>query len=78
MLNAFNIEDVIAYIRETSSERVLCLASRDEHAPVRLPLSALEARELECLYGADAELDGDDAVLTATGPSFHAWRLTNG
>ena len=47
-------------------------------APVRLPLSALEARELECLYGADAELDGDDAVLTATGPSFHAWRLTNG
>ena len=75
---AFVDEDVIAYIRETSSERVLCLASRDEHAPVRLPLSALEARELECLYGADAELDGDDAVLTATGPSFHAWRLTNG
>jgi alpha-glucosidase len=75
---AFVDEDVIAYVRETSSERVLCLASRDEHAPVRLPLSALEARELECLYGADAELDGDDAVLTATGPSFHAWRLTNG
>ncbi len=75
---AFVDEDVIAYIRETSSERVLCLASSDEHAPVRLPLSALEARELECLYGADAELDGDDAVLTATGPSFHAWRLTNG
>ena len=75
---AFVDDDVIAYIRETSSERVLCLASRDEHAPVRLPLSGLEARELERLYGADAELDGDDAVLPATGPSFHVWRLTNG
>jgi alpha-glucosidase len=75
---AFVDGDVIAYIRETNSERLLCLASRDEHAPVRLPLSGLEARELECLYGADAERDGDDAVLTATGPSFHVWRLING
>jgi alpha-glucosidase len=75
---AFVDDDVIAYIRESSDERLLCLASRDEHAPVRLSLSALGTRELERLYGSDAELDGDDAVLPAGGPAFHVWRLTNG
>jgi hypothetical protein len=71
-------DDVIVYLRETIGERLLCLASRDEHAPVRLPLSRLGARELDCLYGSDVELEGDEAVLPAAGPSFHVWRLTNG
>jgi alpha-glucosidase len=75
---AFVNVDVIAYLRETRGERLLCLASRDEHEPVRLSLSALDARELEPLYGAAAEIDGGVAVLPATGPSFHVWRLTNG
>jgi alpha-glucosidase len=75
---AFVEDDVIVYLRESSDERLLCLASRDEHAPVRLPLSGLGARELECLYGSDAELESDEAVLPAAGPSFHVWRLTNG
>ena len=75
---AFVDDEVIVYLRETGGERLLCLASRDEHAPVRLPLSGLGARELECLYGSDAELESDEAVLPATGPSFHVWRLTNG
>jgi alpha-glucosidase len=75
---AFVDEDVIAYMRESAGERLLCLATRDEHAPVRLPLAALRARELETLYGDDAELDSGDAVLPATGPAFHVWRLTNG
>ena len=75
---AFVDDDVIAYIRESSGERLLCLASRDEHAAVRLPLSALGTRELECLYGSDAELEGENAVLPAAGPAFHVWRLTNG
>jgi alpha-glucosidase len=75
---AFVDDDVIAYLRETRDERLLCLASRDEHETVRLPLSALEASELEPLYGAAAEIDGGDAVLPANGPSFHVWRLTNG
>jgi alpha-glucosidase len=75
---AFVDGDVIAYLRETAGERLLCLASRDEHKPVRLPLAALGAGELECLYGAEASIDGGDAVLPAAGPSFHVWRLTNG
>ncbi len=75
---AFVDDDVIAYIRESSSERLLCLATRDDHAPVRLTLAALGARELESLYGSDAELENAEAVLPAAGPSFHVWRLTNG
>jgi alpha-glucosidase len=78
MRYAYVDEDVIAYLRETDGERLICLASRDEHAAVRLPLAALRARELETLYGEDADVDGDDAVLPAAGPSFHVWRLTNG
>jgi len=75
---AFVDGDVIAYLRETRDERLLCLASRDEHASVRLPLAALGASELETLYGDDAELESGDAVLPAAGPAFHVWRLANG
>jgi alpha-glucosidase len=75
---AYVDDDVIAYLRETRSERLLCLASRDEHAAVRLSLASLRAGELETLYGDDAEVDGSDVVLPAAGPAFHVWRLTNG
>jgi alpha-glucosidase len=66
-------EDVIAYLRETPEERLLCLASRAPHAPVRVPFSSLET-----LYGLDAEPAGSDALLSAEGPSFHVWRLSDG
>jgi len=66
---AYVDEDVIAYVRETRTERLLCLASRAPHEPVRLPLRAEET-----LYGEDP--DGDR--FPADGPSFHVWRVTNG
>jgi alpha-glucosidase len=66
---AYVDEDVIAYVRETRTERLLCLASRAPHEPVRLPL-----RTEETLYGEDP--DGDR--FPADGPSFHVWRVTNG
>jgi alpha-glucosidase len=66
---AYVDEDVIAYVRETRAERLLCLASRAPHEPVRLPLRAEET-----LYGEDP--DGDR--FPADGPSFHVWRVTNG
>jgi alpha-glucosidase len=70
---AFVDDDVIVYLRETADERLLCLASRAPHDPIRLPF-----RSLETLYGDDPESAGADAVLPADGPSFHVWRLTNG
>jgi alpha-glucosidase len=70
--------DCLAYLRESASERLLCVASRDVHAPLRLPLALLGARGLDTLYGSDAMLEGGDALLPADGPSFHVWRLTDG
>jgi alpha-glucosidase len=66
---AYVDEDVIAYLRETRDERLLCLASRAPHEPIRLPFTSLET-----LYGGDAE----DGVLPADGPSFHIWRINDG
>ena len=55
---------------------LLCLASRDAHAPVRLPRDLLGAGAFETLYGSDPVLDAGDAVLPADGPSFPVWRIT--
>ncbi|MEX2646484.1 MAG: glycoside hydrolase family 13 protein [Gaiellaceae bacterium] len=58
--------DVLCYLRETEDERLLCLAARARHEPVRVPF-----RSLETLHGEDAE----DGVLPADGPAFHVWRI---
>ena len=58
--------DAIAYVRESREERLLCLAARAPHEPIRVPFT-----ELETLYGEDAR----DGVLPADGPAFHIWRL---
>ena len=58
--------DAIAYLRETKSERLLCLAARAAHDPIPTPFASLET-----LYGDDA----DNGVLPSHGPSFHLWRI---
>jgi alpha-glucosidase len=75
MRYAFVGDDAIAYLRETHDERLLCLASRGPHSPVRLSLDALACRSLEPVYGAPAVVGGEDVLLPAEGPSFHVWRL---
>ena len=67
--------DAIAYLRETTRERLLCLATRAPTVDVRLPLAALRADALEPLYGAEARSDGGTAVLPGDGPAFHVWKL---
>jgi alpha-glucosidase len=75
---AFVDNDVIAYLRESEGERLLCLASRDSHDSIRLPLDALGCTELEPLYGGEAAIADGNVVLPADGPSFYVWRLING
>jgi len=75
---AFVDDDAIVYLREAPGERLLCLAARDDHAPVRLPLAVLGGRELESLYAGEATIEREHAVLPAEGPSFHVWRLIDG
>ncbi len=70
------VDDAIAYVRESPRERLLCLAAREAHEAVSLPLAALGATELETLYGGDARLDDGEAVLPADGPAFHVWQLS--
>jgi alpha-glucosidase len=67
--------DHFAYLRERAGERLLCLAARADHDPVRLPLTELGAGGADTLYGADAETRDGDLILPADGPAFHAWRL---
>jgi alpha-glucosidase len=69
-------EDAFAYLRETPEERLLCLAARDAHPPIRVPLAHLGCDELEPLVGDSAAREGADAVLPSDGPAFHVWRLT--
>lgn len=75
MRYAFVGDDAIAYLRETSDERLLCLASRAQHAPIRLSIEALACRGLDNVYGAPAVMDGHDVLLPADGPAFHVWSL---
>jgi len=67
--------EAVAWLRETADERVLCLAARSSHEPIRLPLGALGCGGLETLYGGDARTAGGEAVLPGEGPAFHVWRL---
>ncbi|MGE5273922.1 MAG: glycoside hydrolase family 13 protein [Verrucomicrobiota bacterium] len=67
--------EAVAWLRETADERLLCLAARSSHEPMRLPLAGLGCGGLETLYGGDAGTAGGEAVLPADGPAFHVWRL---
>jgi alpha-glucosidase len=69
--------DAIGYLREARDDTVLCLAARAAHEPVRFPLAAIGGREVETLWGEDVKVDGDQVVLPATGPAFHAWRVAS-
>jgi alpha-glucosidase len=72
---AFVGDDAIAYLRESGDKRLLCLAARAEHEPIRLPLAELGAAGVATLYGGDAESRDGELVLPADGPGFHVWRL---
>ena len=67
--------DVIVYVRESRGERLLCLASRADHEPVRLPLEDLGIDEAEPVLGPEPVYDNGELVLNADGPAFHAWSL---
>ncbi len=73
-------DDAIAYLREHEDERLLCLAARAAHEPIRLSRRHLACDALETLHGDDATIAGETVELPADGPAFHVWRLggTNG
>ncbi len=66
-------EDALVFLRERAGERLLVLAARGPHDPVRLPLG----RGGVPVYGSAELLAGEDGthVLPSDGPAFHVWRL---
>jgi alpha-glucosidase len=72
---AFVGADAVAYLREAPDDRLLCLAARAAHPPIRLSADALGMDEIETLYGGDAELREGELTLPSDGPAFHVWRL---
>jgi len=71
-------DDAIVYLRETSGERVLCLARRAPGPPIRLSAAQL-GRELEPVasegQAGEALVDADVVTLPGEGPGFLAWRI---
>jgi alpha-glucosidase len=65
-------DDAIAFLRESPGERLLVLAARAPHEPIRL---ALDAREFEPLLGGGAATVDGVAELPGDGPAFHVWRI---
>jgi alpha-glucosidase len=71
--------DALVYLRESERQRLLVLAARAEHGPLRLPTGALGlAGEAPTLYGDADPLrpDPDGSVtLPGDGPTFQLWQL---
>jgi alpha-glucosidase len=59
-------DNAVLYVRESTTESLLCLAARAAHDPISTPFT-----QLETLYGEEAR----DGVLPADGPAFHIWRI---
>jgi alpha-glucosidase len=71
--------DALAFLRESERQRLLVLAARAGHGPLRLPTGALGlAGEAPNLYGNADPLrpDPDGSVtLPGDGPTFQLWQL---
>lgn len=68
-------DDVVAYLRESETERLLILARRAIGVPLRLP--ALASRSADNVYGGARLSCGTDGsvLLPADGPTLQIWRL---
>ena len=72
--------DAFAYVRETASETLLCLAARGPHEGLRLDAHALGAApdaRLGNVYGgaADLAVAAGTVTLPGEGPSFQVWTV---
>ena len=70
-------DDAVAFLRETSDERVLVLVARGAWPGAHLPRRLLAEGGPQTLYGdRDLEVRADRLVLPARGPAVHVWRLS--
>jgi alpha-glucosidase len=71
--------DALAFLRESDRQRLLVLAARAGHRPLRLPAAALGlAGEATNIYGGAAPLrpgPDDSVTLPGDGSTFQVWQL---
>jgi alpha-glucosidase len=68
-------DDVLCWAREDHDDRVICLAVREGHHVVRLPLAPL-GPHWSTIYGpANMRVEAAHLELDVEGPSFTLWRL---
>ena len=67
--------EVVVFLRETATDRVLCCAARSTHAAVQLPFDVMQCSRVDTLLGVAPQLVDNRLVLPASGPAFHIWKL---
>lgn len=67
-------DDALVFLREHGDEVALVHVARSAHEPIRLPRGSLAGVDgAHAAYGPALATDGDDAVLTADGPTVGIW-----
>ncbi len=67
--------DAIAFLRETSRDRLLILATRADGPPIRLPATIARTQPLNVYGGSTAILSQAELILPGYGPTFQIWSL---
>lgn len=67
--------DAIAFVREHPEESVLVVVARNQAEPIRIALSALDARTIQPLFGFHADVVAGRAVIDVPSAGAGVWRV---
>jgi hypothetical protein len=68
-------DDAIAYLRETAEERILAVIAREPVGEIKFDCATWEFKELEHLFGFDAQLSGKTVTVKIDTAGGGIWRL---
>ncbi|MEI7443079.1 MAG: glycoside hydrolase family 13 protein [Actinomycetes bacterium] len=68
-------DDAIAYLRETAEERILAVIAREPVGEIKFDCASWEFKELEHLFGFDAQLSGKTVTVKIDTAGGGIWRL---
>jgi alpha-glucosidase len=67
--------DALAFVREHVDESILVVVARNQAEPIRIPLSVLNARSVQPLFGFHAHVVADQAVIDVPSAGAGVWRV---
>jgi alpha-glucosidase len=68
-------DDAIAYLRETAEERILAVIAREAVGEIKFDCATWDFKELEHLFGFDAQLSGKTVTVNVETAGGGIWRL---